>query len=149
MFREIIKDKYTGDANVDWSDFEKNYTSQIDEANQPWMFAIPNDLLKLTVEIVDAPFFFRGIPLNKYHVHTTKIPIIRTFELTKNIVELSDTKQLKESLEQYVNGNFTHVYQVVEERKSAILRGRVMNEVVYWVRGTKIEYSQVAELVDA
>ena len=36
MFSEIIKNKYTENSfnSIDWSDFQKNHTNQIDELNQ-------------------------------------------------------------------------------------------------------------------
>jgi hypothetical protein len=42
-------------------------------------------------------------------------------------------------LEDFINDNFTHIYQVFEERLlSFVGDNRVMNEIRYVVRGTKI-----------
>jgi hypothetical protein len=140
MFSEIIKNKYTENSfnSIDWSDFQKNHTNQIDELNQPWIFVIPNDTLNLTVKIIKQPFFF--INKNKYNTLFIKAPLIRTCELTNNITQLSDNTLTKKLLEEYINKNFTHVFYIIEQRKSAIINERVMNEIQYWVRGAKIEY---------
>jgi hypothetical protein len=53
---------------------------------------------------------------------------------------MEDPSRVKEELEDFINKNYTHVYQIIEERQNSIIDGRVMNEVMYIVRGTKIGY---------
>ena len=69
-----------------------------------------------------------------------RVPLERISELTKNFSVVSDNTEIKKQLEQHVNENFTHVYQIIEQRQDAILAGRVMNKITYIVRGSKIGY---------
>lgn len=144
MNSRIIKDKLNKTMWSEpgwteaWSKFESEQTSGIDDINKPWKYEIPLNELDLKVEIVKIPQFqYKG---NSYDVFTRKVPLERTFELTKNFSIVSDNIEIKKQLEQHVNENFTHVYQIIEQRQDAILAGRVMNKITYIVRGSKIGY---------
>ena len=145
MNSKIIKDKYReqtmwsepgwGEA---WNKFEAEQTSEIDSTNKPWQYEIPLNELDLKVNIVNEPWFkYKGDSKN---TSIRKVPLQRTDELTKNFSNLSDNKEIKKQLEQHVNDNFTHVYQIIEQRQCAILAGRVMNEITYIVRGIRMGY---------
>jgi hypothetical protein len=147
MFSELIKDKadswygYMGSSFMqgidEWCELR---TSKVTDENKPWRFSIPLDLLSLSIEKVDAPrFMYKG---NGCDVFIHKVPLLRKYNLTSNISELDYSEQVhtKELLEKFINENYTHIYQVIEERQQSMIEGRVMNEVMYIVRGTKIGY---------
>jgi hypothetical protein len=140
MNSRIIKDKLnkTMWSKPGWeeafSKFESEQTSEIDDINKPWKYDIPLNELDFKIDIVNQPHFqYKG---NSFH--TRKIPLVRTSELTKNFSDVSDNTEIKKQLEQHVNENFTHVYQITEQRQDGILAGRVMNRVTYIVRGSKL-----------
>ena len=121
-----------------WDKFESEQTSGIDDINKHWKYEIPLNELDLKVNIVNQQRFqYKG---NSRDVFMRKVPLQRTSELTKNFSNVSDNTEVKKQLEQHVNENFTHVYQIIEQRQDAMLSGRVMNRVTYIVRGSKIGY---------
>jgi hypothetical protein len=145
MFSQVIKNKadswqgYMGSAFLQGIDeWGELHTSRITDENKPWKFSIPLDLLSLSTEKVDAPrFMYKG---KGRDVFMYKVPLLRKHDLSKNIFELDDYVQVKKHLEEFINKNYTHVYQVIEERQQSMVEGRVMNEIMYIVRGIKIEY---------
>ena len=121
-----------------WDKFQNEKTSEIDDTNKPWRYEIPINEWDLDIEIVDSPYFkYKG---NSQGVYLRKVPLLRTGELTENFSNVSDNKEIKKQLEQHINDNFTHVYQVIEQRHDAILAGRVMNEIIYIIRGSRMGY---------
>lgn len=142
MNSRIIKDKLnkTMWSESGWeeafSKFESEQTSEIDGINKEWKYDIPLNELDLKIDIVNQPYFkYKG---NSFYTYTRKVPLVRTGELTKNFSDVSDNTEIKKQLEQHVNENFTHVYQITEQRQDAMLAGRVMNRVTYIVRGSKL-----------
>lgn len=142
MNSRIIKDKLnkTMWSESGWeeafSKFESEQTSEIDGINKEWKYDIPLNELDLKIDIVNQPHFqYKG---NSFHTYIRKVPLVRTGELTKNFSDVSDNTEIKKQLEQHVNENFTHVYQITEQRQDTILAGRVMNRVTYIVRGSKL-----------
>ena len=142
MNSRIIKDKLnkTMWSESGWeeafSKFESEQTSEIDGINKEWKYDIPLNELDLKIDIVNQPHFqYKG---NSFYTYTRKVPLVRTSELTKNFSDVSDNTEIKKQLEQHVNENFTHVYQITEQRQDTILAGRVMNRVTYIVRGSKL-----------
>jgi hypothetical protein len=74
-----------------------------------------------------------------YQSQIRKAPLLRTHELDKNFSNLEDNLQIKKELEDFINNNYTHIYQVIEERMASFVGdNRVMNEVTYIIRGVKI-----------
>ena len=145
MFSQLIKDKADSwQGHMDSSFLQsidewcELHTSRITDENKPWKFSIPLDLLSLSIEKVDAPrFMYKGKGCD---VFLYKVPLLRKHDLSKNIFELEDNVEVKKHLEEFINKNYTHVYQVIEERQQSIIEDRVMNEITYIVRGTKIGY---------
>jgi hypothetical protein len=145
MFSQVIKDKadswygYMGSSFVqsidEWCDVR---TSKITDENKPWRFSIPLDLLSLSIEKVDTTtFMYKG---KGHDVFMYKAPLLRKYDLSKNISELDDDTQIKKQLEEFINKNYTHIYEVIEERQQSIIEDRVMDEVMYIVRATKMGY---------
>ncbi len=145
MFSKVIKDKadswygYMGSSFMqgidEWCEL---HTSKITDENKPWRFLIPLDLLSLSIEKVDTPdFTYKG---NRHLVNMRKAPLIRKHDLSKNISELDDMGLVKTQLEEFINSNYTHIYEVIEQRPNSMIGDRVMNEVMYIVRGAKMGY---------
>jgi hypothetical protein len=145
VFSKVIKDKadswygYMGSSFMqgidEWCEL---HTSKITDENKPWRFLIPLDLLSLSIEKVDTPdFTYKG---NRHLVNMRKAPLIRKHDLSKNISELDDMGLVKTQLEEFINSNYTHIYEVIEQRPNSMIGDRVMNEVMYIVRGAKMGY---------
>jgi|SaaInlV_165m_DNA_2_1040747.scaffolds.fasta_scaffold30978_3 hypothetical protein len=145
MNSEIIKDKFGNQSmwsdpkwSGAWDKFKEEQTSEIDDTNKPWRYDIPMNELDLNDKIVHSPNFkYKG---SSHEVYMRKAPLQRIGELRKNFSSVSDNNEIKKQLEQHINDNFTHVYQVIEQRHDAIIAGRVMNEITYIVRGSRIGY---------
>jgi hypothetical protein len=144
MNKEIIKNKF-GDESV-WNQpeldegfdkFIKEKTSPIGEGNDPWNYNIPLNELNINITKVEHPTFeYNG---RAFHCQTRKAPLLRIHNLDENFSNLTDNSRVKKELEDFINDNFTHIYQVFEERLlSFVGDNRVMNEIRYVVRGTKI-----------
>ena len=144
MNSEIIKNKFGEESmwnqSVFTEGFDKfieNKTSPIGEGNDPWNYNIPLNELNINVTKVEQQVFeYNG---RGWHCQIRKVPLFRTHELNKNFSNLSDNSQIKKGLEDFINNNFTHIYNVIEQRISSFVGvNRVMNEVWYIIRGTKI-----------
>jgi hypothetical protein len=144
MSNEIIKNKF-GDESV-WNQpeldegfdkFIKEKTSPIGEGNDPWNYNIPLNELNINITKVEHPTFeYNG---RAFHCQIRKAPLLRIHNLDENFSNLADNSGIKKELEDFINDNFTHIYQVFEERLlSFVGDNRVMNEIIYVVRGTKI-----------
>jgi hypothetical protein len=144
MNKEIIKNKF-GDESV-WNQpeldegfdkFIKEKTSPIGEGNDPWNYNIPLNELNINITKVEHPTFeYNG---RAFHCQIRKAPLLRIHNLDENFSNLTDNAGIKKELEDFINDNFTHIYQVFEERLlSFVGDNRVMNEIRYVVRGTKI-----------
>ena len=144
MNSEIIKNKF-GDESV-WNQpeldegfdkFIKEKTSPIGEGNDPWNYNIPLNELNINITKVEHPTFeYNG---RAFHCQIRKAPLLRIHNLDENFSNLTDNSGIKKELEDFINDNFTHIYQVFEERLlSFVGDNRVMNEIIYVVRGTKI-----------
>ena len=144
MNSEIIKNKF-GDESV-WNQpelaegfdkFIKEKTSPIGEGNDPWNYNIPLNELNINITKVEYPVFeYNG---RAFHCQIRKAPLLRIHNLDENFSNLADNSGIKKELEDFINDNFTHIYQVFEERlMSFVGDNRVMNEIRYVVRGTKI-----------
>jgi len=144
MNKEIIKNKF-GDESV-WNQpelaegfdkFIKEKTSPIGEGNDPWNYNIPLNELNINITKVELPTFeYNG---RAFHCQIRKVPLLRIHNLDENFSNLTDNSRIKKELEDFINDNFTHIYQVFEERLlSFVGDNRVMNEIRYIVRGTKI-----------
>jgi len=144
MNKEIIKNKF-GDESV-WNQpeldegfdkFIKEKTSPIGEGNDPWNYNIPLNELNINITKVEHPTFeYNG---RAFHCQIRKAPLLRIHNLDENFSNLTDNSGIKKELEDFINDNFTHIYQVFEERLlSFVGDNRVMNEIIYVVRGTKI-----------
>jgi hypothetical protein len=144
MNSEIIKNKL-GDESM-WNQpgfpegfdkFIKEKTSSINEVHQPWNYKIPLNELNINITKVEQPVFvYNG---RVYQSQIRKAPLLRTHELNKNFSNLEDNSQIKKDLEDFINNNFTHIYQVIEERMASFVGdNRVMNQVTYIIRGVKI-----------
>ncbi len=144
MNKEIIKNKF-GDESV-WNQpeldegfdkFIKEKTSPIGEGNDPWNYNIPLNELNINTTKVEHPTFeYNG---RAFHCQIRKAPLLRIHNLDENFSNLTDNSGIKKELEDFINDNFTHIYQVFEERLlSFVGDNRVMNEIKYVVRGTKI-----------
>jgi len=144
MNKEIIKNKF-GDESV-WNQpelaegfdkFIKEKTSPIGEGNDPWNYNIPLNELNINITKVELPTFeYNG---RAFHCQIRKAPLLRIHNLDENFSNLTDNSRIKKELEDFINDNFTHIYQVFEERLlSFVGDNRVMNEIRYIVRGTKI-----------
>jgi hypothetical protein len=144
MNKEIIKNKF-GDESV-WNQpelnegfdkFIKEKTSPIGEGNDPWNYNIPLNELNINITKVEHPTFeYNG---RAFHCQIRKAPLLRIHNLDENFSNLTDNSGIKKELEDFINDNFTHIYQVFEERLlSFVGDNRVMNEIRYVVRGTKI-----------
>jgi len=144
MNKEIIKNKF-GDESV-WNQpeldegfdkFIKEKTSPIGEGNDPWNYNIPLNELNINITKVEHPTFeYNG---RAFHCQIRKAPLLRIHNLDENFSNLTDNSRIKKELEDFINDNFTHIYQVFEERLlSFVGDNRVMNEIRYVVRGTKI-----------
>jgi hypothetical protein len=144
MNKEIIKNKF-GDVSVwnqlGWAEafdkFIKEKTSPIGEGNDSWKYNIPLNELNINITKVEHPVFeYNG---RAFHCQITKVPLLRIHNLDENFSNLADNSGIKKVLEDFINDNFTHIYQVFEERLlSFVGDNRVMNEIRYVVRGTKI-----------
>jgi len=144
MNKEIIKNKF-GDGSV-WNQpelaegfdkFIKEKTSHIGEGNDPWNYNIPLNELNINITKVEGPTFeYNG---RAFICQIRKAPLLRIHNLDENFSNLTDNSRIKKELEDFINDNFTHIYQVFEERLlSFVGDNRVMNEIRYVVRGTKI-----------
>jgi hypothetical protein len=144
MNKEIIKNKF-GDESV-WNQpeldegfdkFIKEKTSPIGEGNDPWNYNIPLNELNINITKVEHPTFeYNG---RAFICQIRKAPLLRIHNLDENFSNLTDNSGIKKELEDFINDNFTHIYQVFEERLlSFVGDNRVMNEIIYVVRGTKI-----------
>ena len=144
MNSEIIKNKL-GDESM-WNQpgfpesfdkFIKEKTSSINEVHLPWKYIIPLNELTINASQVEQPVFvYNG---RVYQSQIRKAPLLRTHELDKNFSNLEDNSQIKKELEDFINNNYTHIYQVIEERMASFVGdNRVMNEVTYIIRGVKI-----------
>lgn len=145
MNSEIIKNKF-GDESM-WNQpgfpegfhkFIEEKTSLIGEGNRPWKYNIPLNELNINITKVEQPVFeYNG---RGWNCQIRKAPLIRPYEVDKNFSNLEDNSQIKKELEYFINDNFTHIYQIIEERMASFVGNyRVMNEVMYIIRGTKIE----------
>ena len=112
-------------------------TSPVGEGNEPWKYNIPLNELTINTSQVEQPVFvYNG---RVYQSQIRKAPLLRTHELDKNFSNLEDNSQIKKELEDFINNNYTHIYQVIEERMASFVGdNRVMNEVTYIIRGVKI-----------
>ena len=144
MNSEIIKNKF-GDESM-WNQpgfpegfnkFIEEKTSPIGEGNDPWNYNIPLNELNINITKVEKPVFeYNG---RVWHCQIRKAPLIRIYGIDKNFSNLEDNSQIKKELEYFINDNFTHLYQVIEERlESFVGNSRVMNEIRYVIRGVKI-----------
>jgi hypothetical protein len=144
MNSEIIKNKL-GDESM-WNQpgfpegfdkFIKEKTSSINEIHQPWNYKIPLNELNINITKVEQPAFeYNG---RGRQCQIRKAPLLRTHELDKNFSNLEDNSQIKKELDDFINNNYTHIYQVIEERLTSFVGdNRVMNEVTYIIRGVKI-----------
>jgi hypothetical protein len=143
MNREIIKNKFGKESIWNQSVFEgfdkfiEDKTSLSGEGNDPWSYDIPLSELNINIPQVERPVFEYNN--HRYLCQTIKAPLLRTCELDKNFTSLVDNSQIKKELEDFINNNFTHVYSVIEQRAASVIGyRRVMNEVVYIIRGVKI-----------
>jgi hypothetical protein len=145
MNSEIIKNKF-GDESV-WNQpgfaegfdkFIEEKTSPIGEGNDPWNYNIPLNELNINITKVEQSVFeYNG---RSFQCQIRKAPLLRIHNLDENFSNLADNSQIKKELEDFINDNFTHVYQVIEERLASFVGDyRVMNEIRYVIRGTKIE----------
>jgi hypothetical protein len=145
MNSEIIKNKFD-DESV-WNQpglaeglnkFIKEKTSPIGKGNDPWNYNIPLNELNVNITKVEQPVFeYNG---RRFQCLTRKVPLLRIHNLDENFSNLADNSQIKKELGDYINDNFTHIYQVIEERSASIIGvNSVMNEIRYIIRGTKIE----------
>jgi hypothetical protein len=145
MNNEIIKNKF-GDESV-WNQpgfdegfnkFIEEKTSPIGEGNDPWNYNIPLNELNINITKVEHPVFeYNG---RGFCCQIRKAPLLRIYNLDENFSNLEDNFQIKKELEDFINDNFTHIYQVIEERSASIVGvNGVMNEIRYIIRGTKIE----------
>jgi len=129
----IIKDELT----IKFDKFIEDKTSPMGEGNESWNYNIPLNELNINITKVDHPVFeYNG---RAFHCQITKVPLLRIHNLDENFSNLADNSGIKKELEDFINDNFTHIYQVFEERLlSFVGDNRVMNEIIYVVRGTKI-----------
>ena len=145
MNSEIIKNKFD-DESV-WNQpglaegfdkFIKEKTSPIGKGNDPWNYNIPLNELNVNITKVEQPVFeYNG---RRFQCLLRKVPLLRIHNLDENFSNLADNSQIKKELEDFINDNFTHIYQVIEERSASIIGvNSVMNEIRYIIRGTKIE----------
>jgi len=145
MNSEIIKNKFD-DESV-WNQpglaegfdkFIKEKTSPIGKGNDPWNYNIPLNELNVNTTKVEQPVFkYNG---RSFQCLLRKVPLLRIHNLDENFSNLADNSQIKKELEDFINDNFTHIYQVIEERSASIIGvNSVMNEIRYIIRGTKIE----------
>ena len=145
MNSEIIKNKFD-DESV-WNQpglaegfdkFIKEKTSPIGKGNDPWNYNIPLNELNVNITKVEQPVFeYNG---RRFQCLPRKVPLLRIHNLDENFSNLADNSQIKKELEDFINDNFTHIYQVIEERSASIIGvNSVMNEIRYIIRGTKIE----------
>jgi len=145
MNSEIIKNKFD-DESV-WNQpglaeglnkFIKEKTSPIGKGNDPWNYKIPLNELNVIITKVEQPVFeYNG---RAFQCQTRKAPLLRIHNLDENFSNLADNSQIKKELEDFINDKFTHIYQVIEERLASFVGDyRVMNEIRYVIRGTKIE----------
>jgi hypothetical protein len=145
MNSEIIKNKFD-DESV-WNQpglaegfdkFIKEKTSPIGKGNDPWNYNIPLNELNVNITKVEQPVFeYNG---RRFQCLLRKAPLLRIHNLDENFSNLADNSQIKKELEDFINDNFTHIYQVIEERSASIIGvNSVMNEIRYIIRGTKIE----------
>jgi hypothetical protein len=145
MNSEIIKNKFD-DESV-WNQpglaegfdkFIKEKTSPIGKGNDPWNYNIPLNELNVNITKVEQPVFeYNG---RGFQCLLRKVPLLRIHNLDENFSNLADNSQIKKELEDFINDNFTHIYQVIEERSASIVGvNGVMNEIRYIIRGTKIE----------
>ena len=145
MNSEIIKNKFD-DESV-WNQpglaegfdkFIKEKTSPIGKGNDPWNYNIPLNELNVNITKVEQPAFeYNG---QAFRCLLRKVPLLRIHNLDENFSNLADNSQIKKELGDYINDNFTHIYQVIEERSASIIGvNSVMNEIRYIIRGTKIE----------
>ena len=144
MNSEIIKSKLDDESiwyqpGFDESLYKyiKEKTSSINEVHQPWKYIIPLNELTINASQVEQPVFeYDG---RGRQCQMRKVPLLRTHHLDENFSNLADNSQIKKELEDFINGNFTHIYQIIEERMASFVGdNRVMNEVTYIIRGTKI-----------
>ena len=145
MNSEIIKNKFGEESMWNQSGFPEGFdkfiedkTSPIGEGNESWSYNIPLNELNINTSQVHQPVFvYNG---RAYQTQIRKAPLFRTHELDKNFSNLEDNTQTKKELEDFINNNFTHIYQIIEQRTESFIGvNRVMNEVTYIIRGVKIE----------
>jgi len=145
MNSEIIKTKF-GDESV-WNQpgfpegfnkFIEEKTSKIGEGNDPWNYNIPLNELNINITKVEQSVFeYNG---RSFQCRIRKATLLRIHNLDENFSNLADNFQIKKELGDFINDNFTHIYQVIEERLASFVGDyRVMNEIRYVIRGTKIE----------
>ena len=145
MNSEIIKNKF-GDESM-WNQpgfpegfnkFIEEKTSKIGEGNDPWNYNIPLNELNINITKVEQSVFeYNG---RSFECRIRKAPLLRIHNLDENFSNLADNFQIKKELGDFINDNFTHIYQVIEERLASFVGDyRVMNEIRYVIRGTKIE----------
>lgn len=144
MNSEIIKNKFGEESMWNQSGFTEGFdkfieekTSPIGEGNVPWKYNIPLNELNINITKVEKPVFeYNG---RVWHCQIRKSPLIRIYGIDKNFSNLEDNSQIKKELEYFINDNFTHIYQIIEERlESFVGNSRVMNEIRYVIRGVKI-----------
>jgi hypothetical protein len=144
MNSEIIKNKLGDESMWNQPGFPESFdkfieekTSSINEIHKPWNYKIPLNELNINITKVEQPVFvYNG---RVYQSQIRKEPLLRTHELDKNFSNLEDNSQIKKELEDFINNNYTHIYQVIEERMASFVGdNRVMNEVTYIIRGVKI-----------
>jgi hypothetical protein len=140
MNSEIIKNKFDDEPGYleGLNKFIEEKTSPIGEGNDPWNYNIPLNELNVNITKVEQPVFeYNG---RAFQCLLRKAPLLRIHNLDENFSNLADNSQIKKELEDFINDNFTHIYQVIEERSASIIGvNSVMNEIRYIIRGTKIE----------